>query len=276
VRIDAHQHFWRFDPVRDAWITPAMGALRRDFLPDDLAPLLAAASVDGVVAVQADQSIDETNFLLSLAAEHAFIKGVVGWIDLCSADITRQLDEWSGRSALKGFRHIAQSEADDFLTRDDVVRGINTVARHGYAYDILVYPRQLAAAQQLVARCPNVHFVLDHCAKPPVASGNISEWRAGFRALAVHENVTCKLSGLVTEATWASWSSALLVPYLDEALEAFGPQRLMVGSDWPVCLLAGDYGTVIGVVEEWAKPLTPDERKAIFGGTAVRAYQLEG
>ncbi len=276
MRIDAHQHFWRFDPARDAWITADMGVLQRDYLPADLAPQLAAAGIDGCVAVQADQSVEETDFLLGLAAEHAFIRGVVGWVDLRAADITRALAEWSGNARLKGFRHIAQAEPDDFLVRDDVVRGIQTIGRHGYTYDILIYPAQLAAAAQLAARCPNVRLVLDHCAKPPVASGAHSEWEAGLRALARHDNVWCKLSGLVTEARWANWTEAELTPYMDVALEAFGADRLMFGSDWPVCRLAAEYQRVVDSVAHWADRLTSAERARIFGGTAIAVYQLEG
>jgi L-fuconolactonase len=275
VRIDAHQHFWRFDAVRDAWITRRMGAIRRDFLPADLAPLLAASGVDGTVAVQADQSAAETDFLLGLSAEHAFIRGVVGWIDLRASDLTRQLAAWSGNPRLKGFRHLAQSEPDDFLMRGDVVRGIAAIGRLGYSYDILIHPRQLGAAGQLVARCPDMRFILDHCAKPPIANGDLAAWRTGFLALAAHKNVCCKLSGLVTEASWSSWSDAQLAPVLDAALEAFGAERLMFGSDWPVCLLAGDYARVAGSVHRWAAGLSEREQSCIFGGTAIATYRLE-
>lgn len=275
MRIDAHQHFWRFDPVRDDWITASMGVLQHNFLPDDLAPCLSAAGMDGCVAVQADQSAAETDFLLALAAEHPFIRGVVGWVDLRATDVTRELAEWSGNGRLKGFRHIAQSEPDDFLVRDDVVRGIQTIGRHGYSYDLLIYPAQLSAAAQLAARCPNVRFILDHCAKPPVASGDRDAWDAGLRTLAKHDNVWCKISGLVTEARWSDWTPAELTPYMDVALEAFGADRLMFGSDWPVCLLAADYRRVVDSVAHWADGLSSTERARIFGGTAVAAYQLE-
>jgi L-fuconolactonase len=275
VRIDAHQHFWRYDPVRDAWITPDMGVIRRDFLPADLAPLLAASGIDGVVAVQADQSVAETDFLLGLSAAHAFVRGVVGWIDLRAGDLERRVARWNGQPRLKGFRHIAQGEPDDFLMRDDVVRGIATIGRLGYAYDILIYPRQLAAAERLVTRCPGVRFILDHCAKPPIASGDLAMWRTGLVALAAHENVCCKLSGLVTEASWSSWSEAQLEPVLDTALESFGAERLMFGSDWPVCLLAADYARVADSVQRWAAQLSESEQARIFGGTAISAYQLE-
>lgn len=276
MRIDAHQHFWRFDPVRDAWISAEMGVLRRDFLPPDLAPVLARAGVDGCVAVQADQSPEETDFLLALASEHAFIKGVVGWVDLRATDLSRELCRWVGNDKLKGFRHIAQGEPDDFLRCDDVVRGVQTIGRHGYRYDILVYPRQLAAARTLVERCPRVQFILDHCAKPPIAAGEITSWRRDLNALAEFPNVACKVSGLVTEAAWASWTADEIVPVLDATLDAFGATRLMYGSDWPVCLLAGSYDRVFGVVHHWAARLSSEEQARLFGETAAEVYQLEG
>jgi L-fuconolactonase len=253
-----------------------MSLLRRDFLPEDVAPLLDAAGIDGVVAIQADQSRAETDFLLSLAAQHPSIRGVVGWIDLRAADLSEQLACWRSNLALKGFRHIAQGEPDDFLTRNDVMAGITEMGNHGFSYDILIYPRQLAAAEHLVARCPGVRFVLDHCAKPPIASGDITEWEKGIRRLAQHPNVTCKLSGLVTEASWTGWTAADLLPCLDIAAGAFGPERLMFGSDWPVCLLASDYVGVVTMVARWAQWLTVPERERVFGGTARAVYRLEG
>jgi len=274
VRVDAHQHYWRFDAVRDSWITPDMGVLRRDFLPGDAAPFLEAAGIDAVVAVQADQSDAETAFLLSLAAQHAFIRGVVGWVDLRASDLTDRLTRWRTEPTLTGFRHIAQGEPDDFLARPDVIAGIAQLGEHGFSYDILVYPRQLAAAATLVERCPGVRFVLDHCAKPPIAGGDMAGWREGFNRLARHGNVSCKLSGLVTEASWGTWTDADLFPCLDAAAEAFGPGRLMFGSDWPVCLLAADYSRVVGVIEQWAERLTAAERERVFGGTAQAVYRL--
>jgi L-fuconolactonase len=274
VRVDAHQHYWRYDAVRDSWITPAMGVLRRDFLPADAVPLLAAARIDAVVAVQADQSDTETDFLLSLAERHEMIRGVVGWVDVRAADLAEQLDRYGSAPRLKGFRHIAQGEPDDFLARPDVITGVTVLGALGYSYDILIYPRQLAAAQQLVSSCPDVRFVLDHCAKPAIAGGDLQEWRAGLNRLARHENVTCKLSGLVTETSWRAWTDADLVPCLDAAAEAFGPERLMFGSDWPVCLLAAEYARVVDVIERWAVRLTTSEHERVFGGTAQDAYRL--
>lgn len=275
MRIDAHQHYWRFDPLRDQWITPEMAVLRQDFLPSDVAPLLAAAKFDGVVAVQADQSESETDFLLSLAAQHDFIRGVVGWVDLRAADLADRLERWSGYRALKGFRHIAQGEPDDFLARSDVIAGIKQLGTLGYSYDILIYPKQLAAAEQLVARCEGVRFVVDHCAKPPIQSGELARWQRGLRLLASHPNVSCKLSGLVTEAGWHSWTDNEIFGILSVAAEEFGAERLIFGSDWPVCLLAADFPAVVGVIERWAGRLTSTERDLLFGGTAQKLYQLE-
>ena len=274
MRIDAHQHYWRYDPARHAWITDDMRVIRRDFLPEQAAPLLAAACIDGAVAVQADQTEAETDFLLTLADGNSLIRGVVGWIDLRAADLDEKLAWWKGRTALKGFRHIAQAEADDFLARDDVACGVARLGEHGFSYDILIYARQLAAAERLVARCDGVRFVLDHCAKPAIARGEIAEWCAGLQRLARHANVWCKVSGLVTEAA-PNWTSADLLPYLDAAAEAFGANRLMFGSDWPVCLVAAEYEQVHDVVERFAERLTSGERAAVFGGTAALAYRLE-
>lgn len=274
MRIDAHQHFWRFDPIRDAWITPDMHVIRRDFLPDGLLPLLHAAQIDGAVAVQADQSVAETAFLLDLAAQCTAIVGVVGWIDLTAENLPDQLATYHTASALKGFRHIAQAEPDDFLTRPEIVAGIGTLGRAGYSYDVLVYPHQLAAARHLVQRCPDMTFVLDHCAKPPIATGQLDAWRRDFTALGAHTHVSCKLSGLVTEAHWQQWQYEQLVPVLDTALEVFGPTRLMFGSDWPVCLLAASYERVADTVTRWLSALSASEQAAIMGDTAARVYRL--
>lgn len=251
-----------------------MDVLRRDFLPDDAAPLLAAARIDAVVAVQADQSYAETAFLLSLAARHDFIRGVVGWVDLRATDLAERLASYRHAPQLKGFRHIAQGEPDDFLSRREIIAAITLLGTLGYSYDILIYPRQLAAAEQLVASCPGVRFVLDHCAKPDIVGGDLKKWRAELTRLARHAHVTCKLSGLVTEALWQEWTDADLVPYLEVAAEAFGPARLMFGSDWPVCLLAAGYERVIDVVERWAERLTAAERERVFGETAREVYRL--
>jgi L-fucono-1,5-lactonase len=277
MRIDAHQHFWVYRPETHGWISDEMAVLKRDFLPKDLEPLLAAQGMSGCVAVQAAQSLDETRFLLDLARRHPFVKAVVGWVDLVAPDLEAQLELFADEPALRGIRHIAQDEPDDrFLARDDVVRGVSVLARHGLTYDILVYARQLPAAVELARRLPGQPFVVDHVAKPEIRAGRLEGWREGIRRLAELPHVTCKLSGLVTEAHWDRWTPADLRPYLDVVLEAFGPGRLMVGSDWPVCLLAADYPTVVGLVRDLVAPLSAAEQAAILGGTAARFYGIQG
>ncbi|MCG6956676.1 MAG: amidohydrolase family protein [Gemmatimonadetes bacterium] len=275
TRIDAHQHFWRFDPVRDAWITSDMVRIRRDFLPPDLEPELRASGMDGCVAVQADQSEDETRFLLDLAHRHDFVRGIVGWVNLLSSDLDSSLARLSQDPLLKGVRHIAQAEADDFLGRNDVIDGIARLRDFGLAFDVLVYERQLPAAIDLAERLPDQPLVLDHLGKPRIREGLLEPWATHLRELGRHGNVWCKVSGMVTEADWKSWRDTDLRPYLDVAFEAFGSGRLMFGSDWPVCLLAGPYGQVSTVVEQYSQGLAGDERNALFGGNASRFYSLD-
>lgn len=274
MRLDAHQHFWRFDARRDRWITDEMRAIRRDFLPGDLEGALAANGIDGCVAVQADQSDEETRFLLDLADRHPFIKAVVGWVDLRSPGLGATLDALARRPRLRGIRHVAQAEPDDFLEQDDVIRGIREAGRAGLTYDILIVERQLPAALALTARLPDQPFVLDHLAKPRIRDGAIEPWATRMRELARRPNVFCKLSGLVTEADWAVWRPEHLRPYLDVAFEAFGADRVLFGSDWPVCLVAAPYDRVLGVITEYAGALSLNERDALFGGNAMRAYGL--
>jgi L-fuconolactonase len=244
--------------------------LKLDYLPDDLAPVLRANGVDSTVAVQADQSEDETLFLLELASRHKFIAGVVGWIDLRSADVGRRLEYFSRFEKLRGFRHVAQSEPDDrFLIRDDFVRGIAELRQFNFTYDLLIYPRQLDAATALVEKCPEQWFVLDHAAKPPIRLKEIDGWARGLRALAAYPRVYCKLSGLITEADWGNWRAEDLRVYLDVVFNAFGAERLMFGSDWPVCLLAGGYQEVKDLAAGRA-----GESDDIFGGNATRFYGL--
>lgn len=273
LRIDAHQHFWRYRPETHPWITDAMPQLKRDFLPADLQPVLTAAGFDGCIAVQAQQNLEETEWLLHLADEHAFIRGVVGWVDLCAPDVAETLGHLSVHPRLRGVRHIVQDEPDDrFLLRPAFMRGIETLARFGLTYDILIYPRQLPAAKELVERFPEQPFVLDHLAKPPIRERRIDEWRHGIEALAAHGNVCCKLSGMVTEADWQAWQPADFTSYVDVVLECFGPRRLMIGSDWPVCTLAAAYDEVMGIVIDYITRLSATERAAILGGNALRFY----
>ena len=275
MRVDAHQHFWHYDAVRDRWIDHSMALLQRDFLPDDIAPAFRAAGIDAVVAVQADQSAAETDFLLDLGARYAMIRGVVGWVDLRAPDLGEALTRRRSNPLLKGFRHIAQSEPDDFLARPEIRAGIAQLGQRGFTYDILIRPSQLAAADLLVERSPDVRFVLDHCAKPPITSGDLSEWRRGIERIARHPNLSCKISGLITEASWTQWAASDIFPCLDVTADAFGADRLMFGSDWPVCLLAGEYARVAELVELWAARLTAAERARVFGGTATSVYRLE-
>jgi L-fuconolactonase len=273
-RIDAHQHFWRYGPDY-AWIGDRMSVLKRDFVPDDLSPLLRASGFAGSVAVQARQSLAETQDLLTFAKQNTAVRGVVGWIDLCSSEAEQQLDALSDEPALVGLRHVVQDEPDDrFLLRDDFQSGVALLEARNLAYDILIYPRQLPAAIEFVRRFPRHRLVLDHMAKPDIAGGAIEPWAKQIRELACAENVFCKVSGLVTEANWSDWKPTDFSPYLGVVLDAFGPRRLMVGSDWPVCTLAADYGQVMGIAESFFAPLGSDEKSAIFGRNAVEFYQL--
>jgi len=273
--IDAHQHFWQYDPRRHSWITDSMSVLKRDFLPADFADELRQNRVDGTIAVQAETSLGETEFLLQLAGNSDKIFGVVGWIDLTSPAIAAQLQSFKGRQKLCGFRHIVQDEPDDrYLLREDVMRGIAAIGNAGFTYDVLVFPRQLPAAIELVSRFPNQRFVLDHCAKPFIKTRQFEPWATHIRELAKFPHVCCKLSGLITEADWHSWQAADLRPYLDLVVEAFTPSRLMFGSDWPVCLLAGEYRTVKNSIEVYAQQFSQNDRDLIFGGVAAKFYGL--
>lgn len=278
LTIDSHQHFWKYDAVRYAWITEEMARLKRDFLPEDLAQECAANGVDGTVSVQAEQSEAETEFLLQLAAENPRIVGVVGWTDLRSPRVEERLEQLSALKSKKlvGFRHIAQAEADDrFLISDDFMRGVGMLHGFGFTYDILIYPRQLPAAIELASRFPEQKFVVDHLAKPEIKSGRIELWATQMRALAKSKNVFCKVSGMVTEADWLKWKPEDLHPYLDVVFEAFGTERLMFGSDWPVCLLAAGYGRVKTTVEEYARMFSAEDRQKLFGENAIRFYGLK-
>ena len=273
MRIDAHQHFWSYSPEQYGWIGEGMEVLARDFGPEHLAPELEAATLDGAITVQARQDLEETRWMLSMAREHPFLRGVVGWVDLCSEEVTVQLDELGADPHLVGIRHVLQDEPDDgFMLRPDFQRGIGAMAGRGLVYDLLVFPRHLPNAVQLVDAFPEQPFVLDHLAKPPIAKGELEPWRADLRRLAEREHVCCKVSGMVTEADWARWRPDDLVPYMDAALEAFGPDRLMFGSDWPVCTLAAPYQAVHAVVADWGARLSEDERASLFGECAARVY----
>ncbi|MET0555067.1 MAG: amidohydrolase family protein [Vicinamibacteria bacterium] len=274
MKLDAHVHFWRYDPGEYGWIDGALAPIARDFLPDDLAPLAAATGIDGVVAVQARQSLDETEFLLDLTERHPLVRGVVGWIDLQADDGAAQAARFRGRP-LVGVRHVVQDEPDDaFLLRPAFVRGIAALEDLGLAYDLLIRPRQLPAATELVSRFPRQRFVLDHLAKPDIAHDGLAAWEPGLRRLADQPNVLAKLSGLVTEADWSGWTPDTLRPYLDVAWDAFGPDRLMLGSDWPVCTVAGAYERVVGTVAAYVSGRPAREREAVLGDNAARFWNL--
>ena len=277
MRIDAHQHFWRYRPETHAWINDAMAPLKRDFLPADLQLLLAAAGFDGCVAVQAQQNVAETAWLLQLADQHPFIRGVVGWVDLCAPCVADAIHRLATHPRLRGMRHVVQDEPDDqFMLRPDFQRGIAALAPFGLTYDILIYARQLPAAIALLRQFPQQRFVLDHIAKPDIRARRLDDWRNGIRQLAAHANVSCKLSGMVTEADWQAWRPSDFGVYLDVVLDAFGAERLMIGSDWPVCTLAGNYTDVVAVVTDYVARLPPGERDAICGANAARIYSLAG
>ena len=273
--IDAHQHFWRFNPVRDAWIAEEMAAIRRDFLPEDLAPELDAAGVDATIAVQADQSERETEFLLGLAEGNRRIAGVVGWLDLRSRDVESRLEYFSNFKKLRGVRHVAQAESDDrFLARPEFVRGVGYLARFELTYDILIYPQQLPAAIELVGKLPEQKFVVDHLAKPEIKAKKTEPWASHMREIAVSPNVYCKISGMVTEGDWKNWKAEDFERYIDVVFDAFGADRLMFGSDWPVCLLAAPYSKVKNVVESYVDHHAPNAKAGILGDNAMRFYGL--
>ena len=275
MRIDAHQHFWKYNSQRDSWITDDMRVLRADFLPHHLAPLLQQEGFDGCVAVQADQSEEETAFLLQLAEENPFIKGVVGWVDLQSSKVEERLGHFAQAKKLKGLRHIVQAEADEqFMLRPAFMHGISLLQTFNFTYDILIYPAQLPSAEKLVAAFPHQKFIVDHLAKPIIKSGEVEKWEKDLRRLAQHQNVYCKISGMVTEADWQHWNQAHFTPYLDVVTEAFGTHRLVYGSDWPVCLLAATYQQQLGIVQKYFQTFSESEQAQIFGGNAQQFYQL--
>jgi L-fuconolactonase len=276
LKIDSHQHFWRYNPTRDAWITDAMSILKRDFLPEELAAECKANGIDASIAVQASQSEEETLFLLELAEDNSQIAGVVGWVDLASPQIDERLKFFSRYQKLRGFRHIAQAEPDDrFLVQPDFMRGISLLRQFGLTYDILIYPKQLPTAIELVSKFPEQRFVIDHLAKPEIKSNEIRFWATHIRRIAESPNVFCKLSGLVTEADWRNWKPADFKLYLEVVLEAFGAERLMFGSDWPVCLLAASYAQVKQIIEDFLHDCTSAQKENIFGGNAIRFYGLK-
>ncbi|MEO6681543.1 MAG: amidohydrolase family protein [Ginsengibacter sp.] len=275
MRIDSHQHFWHFDPIRDTWITNEMQILKKDYLPKDLLPLLKENNLDGCIAVQADQTLAETEFLLRLADENEFIKAVVGWVDLRADNIADQLKTFSSHKKLKGFRHIVQSESDErFLLRDPFCNGISLLKNYGFTYDILVYPHQLEQVIDFIEKFPDQPFVLDHMGKPDIENKKSWDWENALKEIASHENVYCKISGLVTEADINDWNLKDFKLYIDFVLKKFGTDRVMFGSDWPVCLLGADFREVCEILESNTSYLTNEEKQKLWGGNAATFYGL--
>lgn len=275
MRIDAHQHFWRYNSREYAWIGEGMDSLRRDFLPEHLWAEQSPLGFAGSVAVQARQTLEETEWLLQLAERDQRILAVVGWVDLRSAQVEAELERLAARPKLRGVRHVAQDEPDGFMLREDFLRGIGLLRRFGLAYDILIFARHLPDACRLAGRFPEQAFVLDHIAKPPIKLGSISPWREEIRRLAEFPNVCVKLSGMATEADWKNWTPQQLRPYLDVVMEAFGPGRTMIGSDWPVCTVAGGYSRIMGVVLDYLRSLTDAEQEAVCGITVCDFYGMQ-
>lgn len=273
--IDAHQHFWQYDPEQLSWIGDHMQILKQDYLPPDLKSEMDKSGFNGCVAVQASQSEAETDFLLNLANQYDYIKGVVGWVDLCDYNVKGRLRHYAQFPKLCGIRHIVHDEADDyFMLRPDFMRGVKMLPEFGLTYDLLIFEKHLPVALQFVSYLPECRLVVDHIAKPKIAAGALSPWQENIRSLASYPNVYCKLSGMLTEADWKNWKVSDFKPYLDVIFDAFGTDRLMIGSDWPVCRLAGEYEEVMAVVVDYMEHFSEGEKKKVLGQNAVDFYKL--
>ena len=277
--IDSHQHFWQVGRYDYPWMSPDLGTLYRDFLPETLAPILKECGVAKTILVQASNSLAETDWLLSLADRHRFIAGVVGWVDLTYPGIAEDLEVFIADANFKGVRHLVESEpADDWLAQPEVLRGLQTLEKHNVSYDLLVHTRHLKYVNKIAEACPELRLVVDHMAKPPIGRGTteeVADWARALKEVAAYPNVWCKLSGLVTEANLTSWRVEHLRPFVEQALELFGPGRIMLGSDWPVCLLAAAYVEVLDAFQFLLHTLSDEERAMVFGGNATKFYQLE-
>jgi len=275
MRIDAHHHLWKFDPVRESWITDDMAAIQNDFLPDNFKPVLQRNGFDGSVVVQTNHSEGENELLLNYANANDFIRGIVGWTDLQSRNVEERLGAYAELKKIKGFRHVLQGEANrSLMLKSAFKNGILKLARHGFTYDILIFADQLQYISEFVSGFSNQKFVIDHIAKPAIKNREIDQWEEDIKEIAEHQNVWCKISGMVTEADWKNWEQQDFVPYLDTIVEAFGTKRIMYGSDWPVCLLAASYERVLGIVEEYFAPFSENERQLFFGRNAAEFYNL--
>lgn len=275
-KIDAHQHFWKYDPEALPWINDDMAVLKKDYLPPDLKAEMEKSGFDGCVAVQAAQTEEETNFLLDLADKYDYIKGVVGWVDLQDFSVKSRLAHFSKYPKMKGVRHIVQDEPDDeFLLNPDFMRGVKALPEFDLTYDILIFEKHLPVALQFVSYLPGCRLVVDHLAKPLIAKGELTPWQQNMRSMGRYQNVYCKLSGMVTEADWENWKPEDFTAYLDVALEAFGPEKLMLGSDWPVCKLAAGYEEVMEVFDRYLEQFSEEEKAMIYGQNAIDFYKLE-
>lgn len=274
--IDSHQHFWNYEPEKHSWIDDEMSVIRRDFLSDDLQKVFKENGVDACVAVQADQTTEETDFLISIAENNNFIKGVVGWVDLRSESIEEDLLKYKKYDVVKGFRHVVQGEQDhNFMLRSEFIRGIELLGKYDLCYDILIFPHQLGATLELVKKFPNQKFVIDHIAKPYIKDGFFEGWAFMMREIAKHQNVYCKISGMITEADYKTWTPEQVHPYMNLVFESFGASRVMYGSDWPVCLVAGNYSQVKTLVTDFITDLSQEQQNAIMGGNAAKFYNLK-
>ena len=273
--IDSHQHFWQLGRFDYPWMSSDLGVLYRDYLPADLAPIIARNGITNTVLVQASNSVAESRWLLELADANSFIAGVVGWVDLASVEIDAQLDEVCAHPKFKGVRHLVESEPhDDWLVQPHVLSGLRKLSARGLSYDLLVHTRHLQYVPQVAERCPDLNLVIDHLAKPPIARNEFKDWSEALKSVARIPNIHCKLSGLVTEANWSSWQTNDLRPYVDHAFELFGADRMMFGSDYPVCLLASSYDRVLASFQELLGGLSDSDRDKIFGQNATRFYRL--
>ena len=274
MRIDSHQHFWNYDPIVYAWIDESIASLQRDFLPKDLKPILDANKIDGCIAVQADQSEAETEFLLKCSEENSFVKAVVGWVDLCADNVEERLAHFAENKKLTGVRHVVQEEPDDFMLREDFQFGISKLENFGLVYDILVYPTQLRASIVLANKFPQQAFILDHIAKPYIKDGKIDQWKKEIEELAKAPNVYCKISGMVTEADFKNWRKEDFTRYLDVVFNAFGIDRIAYGSDWPVSTLAAEYSEQLNIVEDYIADFSEEDKAKVMGGNAIKFYNL--
>lgn len=274
-KIDAHQHFWQFDPVRDSWIDESMIEIRRDFLPEDLEPILKKNGFDGCIVVQSDQTEAENDFQLKNAGKNSMVKGVVGWVDLCSPKVEERLEYYHQFKLMKGFRHMLQAEPDaSFMLQKSFLNGISLLQKFGFTYDLLIFSKHLENAKKLAKNFPDQSFVIDHIAKPNIKNQQIDDWKKNIQAIAELENVSCKVSGMVTEADWKNWKLADFTPYLEVVFEAFGANRVLFGSDWPVCNIAGGYKKMLSIVQNYTSALTQNEQELFWGGNATNFYTL--